>query len=582
MKIVTTMFIIGLLISVLFPSSTSCQQSQDRQLYGNDRLPSVINGGKFGEGTDGKFPSDFSRNHRLPADSMLLMDSMFFKRTTHPLPGVRYNYKRNHNRVDPFKGMLFPTGQISVIDTAVVISTTDTIRHVYSFDANAKMTSDLTQKMNCNTWVDSSRFTNTYNANGNRLVQLYEIWSNDHWVNVDRTTDTYDVNGRRLSELYETWSNGGWVNGSRSTDTYDARGKILSDLFEVWTNGQWLGNYRSTWNYDVNENMLSELGEVGTDSGWVNDDRYSWTYDANGNKLTALHEIWLKLNGYWWNDVHDTCSYDINRNILTEVIEVWSGVEWVNAERNSWTYDAKGNRLTALQEIWLDGQWVNYEHQTFTYDASGKFLTSNWEIWLNDQWVNEQRFECTYNADGKMLSMFNEIWSNGQWVNDERFIYTYDINGNRSSVWHYKWSDSSWIPMNYSFSALDSAGNIYNFGSGYNLIRIRSTIVTGVPSEKGIVPQSYSLSQNYPNPFNPTTLINYQLPNESYVRLAVYNILGEEVRTLVSRTEQPGEKSVQFDANSLPSGLYFYRLDATSVSDPVKHFSQTRKMLLIK
>ncbi|MFI5252196.1 MAG: T9SS type A sorting domain-containing protein [Bacteroidota bacterium] len=96
------------------------------------------------------------------------------------------------------------------------------------------------------------------------------------------------------------------------------------------------------------------------------------------------------------------------------------------------------------------------------------------------------------------------------------------------------------------------------------------------------LPETYVLGQNYPNPFNPTTVINYQLPDESYVRLALYNVLGQEVRLLVNQPEQAGYKSIQFDANNFSSGIYFYRLDATSVNDPSKHFSQTRKMLLIK
>lgn len=91
-----------------------------------------------------------------------------------------------------------------------------------------------------------------------------------------------------------------------------------------------------------------------------------------------------------------------------------------------------------------------------------------------------------------------------------------------------------------------------------------------------------SLAQNYPNPMNPTSTISYLLSSASRVRLAIFNVLGQEVRTLVSGIEQPGERTVSFDAAGLPSAIYFYRLDATNVSDASKHFSQTRKMLLIK
>jgi hypothetical protein len=93
---------------------------------------------------------------------------------------------------------------------------------------------------------------------------------------------------------------------------------------------------------------------------------------------------------------------------------------------------------------------------------------------------------------------------------------------------------------------------------------------------------SYAISQNYPNPFNPSTVIRYGLPVMSFVTLRIYNILGQSVRTLQDGIETAGYKNLEWNAGSLASGIYFYRLDATSVSDPTKTFMQTRKMILLK
>lgn len=95
-------------------------------------------------------------------------------------------------------------------------------------------------------------------------------------------------------------------------------------------------------------------------------------------------------------------------------------------------------------------------------------------------------------------------------------------------------------------------------------------------------PMQYSLSQNYPNPFNPTTNFGFQIMDRGFVVLKVFNILGQEVATLMNETKAPGAYEVSWDAGRLASGVYYYRLDASSISDPANHFVQTKKMMLVR
>jgi endonuclease/exonuclease/phosphatase family metal-dependent hydrolase len=88
-------------------------------------------------------------------------------------------------------------------------------------------------------------------------------------------------------------------------------------------------------------------------------------------------------------------------------------------------------------------------------------------------------------------------------------------------------------------------------------------------------PLEFALSQNYPNPFNPSTTICYELPRASHLTLKVFNTLGQEVATLVDEAQEPGYKSVQWDASRFSSSVYFYRLTAGD-------FIQTRKLLLLR
>jgi hypothetical protein len=99
--------------------------------------------------------------------------------------------------------------------------------------------------------------------------------------------------------------------------------------------------------------------------------------------------------------------------------------------------------------------------------------------------------------------------------------------------------------------------------------------VTAVDGSPAGVPQDYELGQNYPNPFNPGTRISYTLPQSGQVTVKVFNVLGMEVATLFSGVQDAGKHEVQFDASELSSGVYFYKLDAGSVS-------LTKKMVFMK
>jgi len=100
-------------------------------------------------------------------------------------------------------------------------------------------------------------------------------------------------------------------------------------------------------------------------------------------------------------------------------------------------------------------------------------------------------------------------------------------------------------------------------------------LFTDINENYNSLPEHFSLFQNYPNPFNPSTVIRWQLPVRNHVLLIVYDVLGNEITTLVNEEKQAGDFEVEFDANKLPSGVYYYRLIAGN-------FVQTRKMLLLK
>lgn len=157
---------------------------------------------------------------------------------------------------------------------------------------------------------------------------------------------------------------------------------------------------------------------------------------------------------------------------------------------------------------------------------------------------------------------------------------TANFSGNTASG---VWRSSDTEPFSNSLIRELLANNIYinvhtpTFPGGEvrGQLRTGSLIVTSVSPISSMVPEQFELAQNYPNPFNPVTTIRIRVPSAGKVRVAVFNILGSEVVTLVNENLQAGSYDIQWDASNLPSGTYFYRMTA-------EHFSHTRKMTLIK
>ncbi len=141
---------------------------------------------------------------------------------------------------------------------------------------------------------------------------------------------------------------------------------------------------------------------------------------------------------------------------------------------------------------------------------------------------------------------------------NQQFVFTYKIDP--------AWKDTSMITI--AFIQNDNNKEVLNVGKG-------SVNITGINSTSSEIPGSYSLLQNYPNPFNPVTNINFSLPVDSDVRLAVYDMLGREVSLLANGRFSAGVYNVDYDASSLSSGIYFYSISAGD-------FKETKKMMLVK
>jgi hypothetical protein len=121
----------------------------------------------------------------------------------------------------------------------------------------------------------------------------------------------------------------------------------------------------------------------------------------------------------------------------------------------------------------------------------------------------------------------------------------------------------------------DDTLDVLATGRHSNLLRMYRQPIVNVELLSNIPPADYKLMQNYPNPFNPETAIRFDIPEMTFVIVRVYDLLGNEVETLVDEEKSAGTYELTWNATRLPSGVYFYQLKAGS-------FVETKKMVLMK
>ncbi len=150
-------------------------------------------------------------------------------------------------------------------------------------------------------------------------------------------------------------------------------------------------------------------------------------------------------------------------------------------------------------------------------------------------------------------------------------IYSYN-----DTNWSYINTSNSQLPSNHCrWINIDSMNNKWICTGGGGLAVYNESGIVSVNNNSVTIPVDFILHQNFPNPFNPTTKINYELGITNYVSLKVYNMLGEEVATLVNEQQNAGKYSVNFQGSNLSSGMYFYKIVSGNLTD-------TKKMLLVK
>ena len=190
------------------------------------------------------------------------------------------------------------------------------------------------------------------------------------------------------------------------------------------------------------------------------------------------------------------------------------------------------------------------------YDTAKVTKATSGQIWIN--------IDLILDGHGTIVQKGPDSWTDMVMLN---FVSSHIIS---SSVIYWSINNKYWGVYDSDNATIWDKGN---FGS------VTYAGGNGDGAHNGL---SYNLNQNYPNPFNPSTKISYSVPEESYVTLKVYDVLGNEVATLVNEKKSRGYYNIEFNAISLASGIYFSRIQAVPIGKQEGNFVAVKKMILLK
>ncbi|MBV6478388.1 MAG: hypothetical protein HGGPFJEG_01142 [Ignavibacteria bacterium] len=358
---------------------------------------------------------------------------------------------------------------------------------------------------------------------------------------------------------------------------------LYFDVYLQWTNSGSVPNYEYAgvqlyWSF--NRNVLTGTTFPPTLNGGTSaiPDTSEFSFKIVGSEIT--NSTLIPRNPSVWTATSPTA--DIMRLAVNtfpgfgngfNVPAVFPGIKVVRMRL--W------NKLGTFNASSLDIAWRNKPIVFFATKVFAYVGTLNTEIttpnthtveYTNDPLpVELASFAAATNRNNVMLN-----WSTAKEINNSGFDVERKLTTTNewTRVGNVAGNGTTNETHNYTFSDRVTTGN-YNyrlkqvdFNGNFEYFNLSSEVNVGIPDK-------FDMSQNYPNPFNPSTKINYDIPVDGKVTIALYDISGREIAKLVNEVKPAGYYTVQFNASNLSSGMYFYRISAGD-------FVSTKKMVLIK
>ncbi len=304
-------------------------------------------------------------------------------------------------------------------------------------------------------------------------------------------------------------------------------------------------------------NVSNNGGDIDHFGGTITDNGYNIIEVENSASIPVTGDITGNQSNLFGTGVASTPALAVNNTSTgTPTLKTTSGSVAINAGNNTANgsvsipsqdqrgADRNGSVDIGAYEYWDDAGALPVELSSFTAKANQNKVNLNWQTATE---LNNYGYEIESSSAGtKSWNKIGFVKGNGNSYSPKKYSFT-DENPSSSK-------------MQYRLKQIDNDGKFE-----YSKV-VDVTLNT---------PAKFSLEQNYPNPFNPTTKIKYAIPSDNFVQIKIYNILGKEVMTLLNEYKKAGTYSIEFNASSLSSGVYFYKIISG-------RNSEIKKMILLK
>jgi len=435
-----------------------------------------------------------------------------------------------------------------------------------SKDNGATWTKIHTEHATCFAFSSSGRiFFGTEGAgmyrstdNGNTWVRP---WITDAWVlSLSSASDGSVFAGTLGNYVFRTTNAGNsWTQLTNGLTNDRIISVAINPVGYVFAGTDSGGIYRST---DNGQTWIQTNNGIGNNT-YV----FAFAFDPSGNILAGCNPtsntgggIYISTNsGATWSLLTSTSG-----NVYS--LATASGGRIFAGTNDGKVYVSLDNGAT-----WTSSSLTNTTVRSLALNAQGDVFagtdypgglyrsTNNGAIWSNLGFTNTSVTSIITNP---IAGMFIGTWGRG--------VYRSTNNG-------LSWAEVNDGLQDYNVLslALDPAGYLYCGTRAGGVFRSNQSLTTSVEQLASELPTEFLLYKNYPNPFNPSTTIQFALPKRTFVRLIIFNVLGEQVETLVETEMEAGIHNVIWNAAKYASGIYFYRLEANQ-------FIQTRKLVLLK